>query len=86
MTTEPLPVLDLGGMGPIFADHLARVEIYGPVAHLVFAYEQREDYPEHSRRFAALACRLIVPVALLPRLARQLAEPVEQPPERGAQH
>jgi hypothetical protein len=70
MTAEDLPVLDMGNYSPVFADHLV-VEENGPVYHLIFCATQKVG----DERRAVVVDRVVVPAALLPVFARQLANP-----------
>ena len=68
--TEHPPVYEHGSTCVAYADVLV-IEQHGPVSHLLFAYTQRE--PIGSRdKIANVACRVIVPTAMLPRMAQQL--------------
>jgi hypothetical protein len=88
--SEHPPVFEHGSTCVAYADVLV-IEQHGPVCHLMFAYTQRE--PIGSRdKIANVACRVIVPTAMLPRMAQQLVRGPEMGvasddvPELAAQH
>jgi hypothetical protein len=80
MSSEQRVPLETGVLIPAFADYLAPLECYGPVTHLLFCYTQRAH---QGGQETIVACRVIVPTAILSRLARQLTCPEAQEPVAG---
>jgi hypothetical protein len=81
MTAER-PIIDFSTAPSAFADRLV-IEQHGAVSHLIFCYDQRDtpgqrEWPGQERIVSVVDCRVIVPSAILPQLARQLARPEEQ--------
>jgi hypothetical protein len=70
------PFIDFGTAPSAFADRLV-LEQHGAVTHLIFCHDQRE-WPGQERIVSVVDCRVIVPTAILPQLARQLACPETQ--------
>jgi hypothetical protein len=71
--TECLSVIDCGSAAPVYADNLV-IEQHGAASHLVFCHTQKE-YVGSDRSVAVVGCRVIVPTAVLARLAHRLACP-----------
>lgn len=70
MTT---PVIEYGASGTTYADRLV-IEQHGAVSHLIFCHIQKE-WVGSENTVAVVDHRVIVPTAMLARLARQLALP-----------
>jgi hypothetical protein len=68
--------IDYGTSPSIFTDRLV-IEQHGTVTHLIFCHDQRE-WPGQDCVVSVVDCRVIVPSAMLPQLARQLACPEAQ--------
>jgi hypothetical protein len=87
--SERLPMFECGQSCVAFADVLA-IEQHGAVCHLLFAFTQKQEIGSYTK-IASIACRVIVPTAMLPQMAQQLVrgpemEVASDVPERAAQH
>jgi hypothetical protein len=88
--SQHLPVTEYGNSCVGYADMLV-IEQHGAVCHLLFAFAQRETVGS-DRTVANVACRVIVPTAALPRMARQMVRgpqleaSCDDVPELSAQH
>ena len=74
-TTKPLPLCEPFANVAVYADCLAKIEQAGPVSHLIFAQQQSSLYDHCEQPSNIVVARVIIPTALLTKIARQLLNP-----------